>query len=257
LDYFLARYYSSAQGRFTSPDAPFADQYVGDPQSWNLFAYVRNNPLRFIDPTGMWHYEEVEIDGKKHKIAVGDYDNEYVKGVGYWNTKTREWGKYHDWTPGLSSRSLGIFRELDRSANASLKVIGTLWGGSVLIGAGVGGGVYLVTTATTTGLDVFSLTGPPRALQFLLRASNGKLRNIIKALYRVTAKIGDGGTAASIEHTAETGELVGGSTHVQKGLDLIKGLGNVLKDPNLSQADREIATTLLNELKQALSKVVP
>ena len=27
---------SGAQGRFTSPDAPFAGQHPGDPQSWNL-----------------------------------------------------------------------------------------------------------------------------------------------------------------------------------------------------------------------------
>jgi RHS repeat-associated protein len=52
LDYFGARYYGSAMGRFTSPDRPFADQHPEDPQSWNLYSYVRNNPLRFIDPTG-------------------------------------------------------------------------------------------------------------------------------------------------------------------------------------------------------------
>ncbi len=27
-------------------------QTVGDPQSWNLYAYVRNQPLRYVDPTG-------------------------------------------------------------------------------------------------------------------------------------------------------------------------------------------------------------
>ena len=52
LDYFGARYFSGALGRFTSADAPFLDQYEGSPQSWNLYGYVRNNPLRLIDPTG-------------------------------------------------------------------------------------------------------------------------------------------------------------------------------------------------------------
>ncbi|MFO0282117.1 MAG: RHS repeat-associated core domain-containing protein, partial [Acidobacteriota bacterium] len=52
LDYFGARYFSGAQGRFTSPDAPFADQNRDDPQSWNLYGYVRNNPLAHVDPTG-------------------------------------------------------------------------------------------------------------------------------------------------------------------------------------------------------------
>jgi RHS repeat-associated protein len=38
LDYFGARYYSGAQGRFLSPDEPFADQRTEDPQSWNLYS---------------------------------------------------------------------------------------------------------------------------------------------------------------------------------------------------------------------------
>ena len=52
LDYFGARYFGGAQGRFTSPDRPQVDQHAEDPQSWNLYSYVRNNPLRFVDPTG-------------------------------------------------------------------------------------------------------------------------------------------------------------------------------------------------------------
>jgi hypothetical protein len=42
------------QGRFISPDDLFVDQYVEDPQSWNLYAYSVNNPLLYTDPTGMW-----------------------------------------------------------------------------------------------------------------------------------------------------------------------------------------------------------
>jgi RHS repeat-associated protein len=51
LDYFGARYYASSMGRFMSPDAP-VDQHPENPQSWNLYTYVRNNPLRNTDPTG-------------------------------------------------------------------------------------------------------------------------------------------------------------------------------------------------------------
>ena len=52
LDYFGARYFGGAAGRFTSADAPLVDQFAADPGSWNLYTYTRNNPLRFIDPTG-------------------------------------------------------------------------------------------------------------------------------------------------------------------------------------------------------------
>ena len=45
LDYAQARYYSYTQGRFTSPDDFINDTHVSDPQSWNLYVYVRNNPL--------------------------------------------------------------------------------------------------------------------------------------------------------------------------------------------------------------------
>jgi len=69
LDYFLARYNSSIQGRFTGVD-PYnivlekqADEdsrgagrqflrYLGHPQNWNRYAYVANNPLKYIDPDG-------------------------------------------------------------------------------------------------------------------------------------------------------------------------------------------------------------
>ncbi len=52
LDNFGARYFGSNMGRFMSPDEFWKDSHVGDPQSWNKYAYARNNPLRYVDPTG-------------------------------------------------------------------------------------------------------------------------------------------------------------------------------------------------------------
>ncbi len=53
-DYFGARYYASSMGRFMSPDPSqlfFADPT--NPQSFNLYAYALNNPLRLVDPNGL------------------------------------------------------------------------------------------------------------------------------------------------------------------------------------------------------------
>ena len=47
----LARYYSASLGRFMAVD-PGGDTQPEDPQSWNKYAYVRNNPINAIDPDG-------------------------------------------------------------------------------------------------------------------------------------------------------------------------------------------------------------
>ncbi len=52
LDYAQNRYYSSTIARFTSPDPsePFAPT---NPQSFNLYAYVQNDPVNLNDPEGL------------------------------------------------------------------------------------------------------------------------------------------------------------------------------------------------------------
>jgi RHS repeat-associated protein len=52
LDYFLARYSSRVQGRFTSVDPALDSAKSVMPQSWNRYTYCLNNPLMYIDPTG-------------------------------------------------------------------------------------------------------------------------------------------------------------------------------------------------------------
>src|SRR6266481_9274280 len=77
LDYFGARYYGSTMGRWLSPDwgeKPMAIPYAqyDDPQSLNLYGYVRNNPITGIDADGhCWvtfvcdYFNEVKEDVKE------------------------------------------------------------------------------------------------------------------------------------------------------------------------------------------------
>lgn len=52
-DYFGARYYASTMGRFLSPDPIIQNELrLVNPQRWNKYAYVINNPLTLTDPTG-------------------------------------------------------------------------------------------------------------------------------------------------------------------------------------------------------------
>ena len=76
LDYFLTRYYSSAQGRFSSYDPIFVTaKRIIDPQRLNLYAYGRNNPLKYIDGDGM----DIVITAKNEEDAKKKF-NIYLLG---------------------------------------------------------------------------------------------------------------------------------------------------------------------------------
>ena len=56
LDGLQGPLYDAALGRITRPDTIIPN--AADPQSWNRYTYVANNPMRFVDPTG-------------HRVACG------------------------------------------------------------------------------------------------------------------------------------------------------------------------------------------
>ena len=91
LDFFRARYFGSAQGRFTSPDPVFASAaHLADPQMWNEYAYVRNNPLRLTDPTGLDFYmtctHKNDNGGTCQQVTNGD-NQVWVQGTSDSNGK--------------------------------------------------------------------------------------------------------------------------------------------------------------------------
>jgi RHS repeat-associated protein len=68
LDYAMARYYDSSAGRFCSAD-PVAGE-ASDPQTWNRYAYGRNDPIDKTDPSGKSWWSSLLID---IGIAVAAY----------------------------------------------------------------------------------------------------------------------------------------------------------------------------------------
>jgi RHS repeat-associated protein len=53
LDYFGARYYSSSLGRFATVDPKAIGlRHLVNPQKFNRYAYVLNNPISLFDPNG-------------------------------------------------------------------------------------------------------------------------------------------------------------------------------------------------------------
>ena len=75
---FLFREYSPVQGRWMSPDpSGMAAVDPTNPQSWNRYAYVLNNPLALIDPLGL----DWLTDCLSHNRAAVCFDN--AMGAGY------------------------------------------------------------------------------------------------------------------------------------------------------------------------------
>ncbi|MFO0508551.1 MAG: RHS repeat-associated core domain-containing protein, partial [bacterium] len=172
LDNFLARYYSAPVGRFTSPDAPFADQGAEDPQSWNLFAYGRNNPLRFTDPTGRTVCDvngnhcrdEITVTDTMEKIAVYMFvttakvvqsTQEMVQPVADWMNRPRN--------PICTAGYMGLGASIGFWAGGGLGTLGLAGGpaaaatipggaaGGAALGGAIGGFGGLVLCSTGSG----------------------------------------------------------------------------------------------------------
>ncbi len=65
LDFAAARYYNNQYGRFTAVDPLLASGRSANPQTFNRFVYVGNNPMLRIDPTGQdwWEHTELTLNG--------------------------------------------------------------------------------------------------------------------------------------------------------------------------------------------------
>jgi RHS repeat-associated protein len=89
LDYFGARYFSAASGRFTGADPDNAGAMLIEPQSWNGYAYTLNNPLKYVDPDGeaietVWDAANLAMDVASFasNVAAGNVGGAALDAVG-------------------------------------------------------------------------------------------------------------------------------------------------------------------------------
>ena len=87
------RIYDAKLGRFISPDPTIP--HVHDTRSYNRYSYARNNPLKYIDPSGYsdfnlfdsiedwdnenpWSHEDNSFDSFSEKISIEDEMDEFL-----------------------------------------------------------------------------------------------------------------------------------------------------------------------------------
>jgi RHS repeat-associated protein len=117
-DYAQARYYVNRLGRFSS-----LDLYSGttaDPQSLNRYSYVGNNPIEFVDPTGMVETEGCDVVDACAGSAGVDYAPPSPGDLG--------------WEPGPTSPG--------GPGNETVQVTASVIDPPQLLDLAVGGGLY-------------------------------------------------------------------------------------------------------------------
>jgi RHS repeat-associated protein len=71
LDFAQARMYQNKHGRFTAPDPLLSSASLTNPQTFNRYAYVGNNPVNVTDPSGLDWCVEKGGDGKARFLGPG------------------------------------------------------------------------------------------------------------------------------------------------------------------------------------------
>jgi RHS repeat-associated protein len=145
LDFFGARYMSSAQGRFSGPDPSNLSVDFWLPQTWNRYAYVGNNPLLYIDRNGLWwtvtHKQIIddafpglskqELQTLKDASYATDHSSKYL---GIFDSQSAEASPVHDMSNGNdpdTAHALGLSIQLSdqfiESQEADARVIQAEW----------------------------------------------------------------------------------------------------------------------------------
>jgi RHS repeat-associated protein len=134
-DYFGARYYASSMGRWMSPDwsakeepVPYAK--MDDPQSLNLYGYVRNNPLSKTDSDGHSPNIMVIEEGAGPGNPIGHTAIAITgRGVESYGTATKPWANTTEFLKSESAKtniSITIIKttpEQDKAAAGALDKI--------------------------------------------------------------------------------------------------------------------------------------
>jgi len=70
LDHAQFRQYSSTMGRWYAPDPYNGSMDLANPQSLNRYSYVLNNPLMYVDPSGL--YQTCYASSSWTSVSIGD-----------------------------------------------------------------------------------------------------------------------------------------------------------------------------------------
>jgi len=147
-DYFSARYYASSMGRFMSPDPlPWIhwqsgnrdDQqrfegYIANPQNFNMYAYVNNNPLNKTDPTGMNACGTKDDSSCKVTITIRDRSKDAKGNYNDGFTGVKNQGNYNaSAVVNVNGKDVGTFliKTTPSDSNSGAPLAAGVYGGTL------------------------------------------------------------------------------------------------------------------------------
>ncbi|WP_347882224.1 RHS repeat-associated core domain-containing protein [Kosakonia sp. HypNH10] len=257
-----------------------------DPDAAVQYIYTENSyePLARVDSHGdhadiFWY--QTELNGLPDSVTDSNGDTVWRGASTAWGRSLREstpvnWdtpqnlrfqGQYLDRETGLHYNT---FRYYDPAGGCYTQMdpIGLLGGLNV----------YTYVSNPLSSIDFLGLApcsvnilksarknnyaiSPSQRQQIIDSIDNNRLKSMFSELYRPGANIPDGGTAASILHTKNTGQLVGGSDHIAKGSSYLEALRKLTsgsgryRNEILSDSDRSLASYMMHDLKHALGLI--
>jgi RHS repeat-associated protein len=262
-DYFGARYYASSMGRFMSPDSLLGSP--DNPQSWNLYSYVQNNPVKNTDPDG--HDVSVcstdsngnqnctaPISNQQYQTASQATNAQGILNVPSLNTVgmngsaniTDSNGNVVGTATYVPDSGLDYYAPGNPQAYAQLSAANTVVNTAAAVTAVAYGGVAAAMTVPGAAAAV----GRWGLQRLALGASSPALLNLINRLYQAQDEI-PGGTAGAVRNEVATGEYINGG-HTIKAQDMINALQNLISSGQLSGGDQDIARHVISDLKNSL-----
>jgi len=217
---FLFREYNPVQGRWISPDPSGLNAVnPSNPQSWNRYAYVLNNPLSNVDPLGL--YCAYLNDGGDGVESIDDNSGvgECGGNGGYWIEGSYGGGS---WVNANADTGLVTGLGYDSSGNAEISIAGAM--GSNANGAWTqtwGGAQGSSSWWGTFGGNLFSnwswgVRGPNQSYRQCLATNSGN--------YSLAGLAGlDSGGAKVIAGNDVASLLFGDASEGQAGLLLAEG----------------------------------
>ena len=244
LDYFGARYYSSTTGRFTSPDPIYVSfGKINSPQTWNLYAYVGNNPHAYTDPTGMERIQLGQHNDGQIKDSLKEIERKKAE-IDKDPSKSKEQKRSEKEQLNANANTLKLERQGNHMVEAMLKALPADERGTLQVSN------FVLTTDTENNLNGWqalqSDVGDPSKVAAMARTAAGKnMFVLMDTAFNQTVFINTQRPNVQAAMSGQPDFIAFGATSIRHE-DFHRGPNGVVSEASAFTRQREVLDKMLN-----------